>query len=353
MQRKNINKLIIVFVVCIAAITFLAYEYNEYKELNPTPIKNESTGKWGYINEKGEMLTPYKYDLAEKFRYRSDGLARVYIGSLPKDTAQTEATWKLYEEKWGLYKDRWGLVGYQGEGKWGLIDKKGKEVVPCKYNYISDFRGETGLAAGRVASVNVGGKYGFVREYNVYNYRVAPRQFVRERDSYKLLGGKWGFIDKKGREAIPVKSEYPILLYEGKGTLWIAENGVTKAGDIDSKGNFTSPPIPYSDVRYTGTKSVEDGQTLAITFTLATVGEKRTIFRNIASIGKGDMTSFHQEPFYPSGTKVEKDGSFSSDSLSGTILSDKIHCVVTIKNGSSEKRYKLSAYPDPAGITFD
>ena len=44
----------------------------------------------GYANKKGQVVIPYKYDLAEKFDYY--GVAKVYIGSLPKDAAQTEAT---------------------------------------------------------------------------------------------------------------------------------------------------------------------------------------------------------------------------------------------------------------------
>ena len=126
-----------------------------------------------------------------------------------------------------------------------------------------------------------------------------------------------------------------------------------KVRDVDGKGNFTSPPRPYSHVRYTGIKSVEEGQTFAITFRLITEGEERTIILYTASIGKGDMTSFHQEFSDPFQIKVEKDGSFSSDNLSGTILSDKINCAFKINKGSSEKQYELSAYPDPRGITFD
>ena len=65
-------------------------------------------------------------------------------------------------------------------GKWGYIDKTGKEVVPCKYDFASSF--SDGLAA-----VNIGAVYDWTMEHS------------------SMYGGKWGYIDKTGKEAVPLK----------------------------------------------------------------------------------------------------------------------------------------------------
>ena len=49
-----------------------------------------------------------------------------------------------------------GLAGVELKGKWGFIDKSGKEVVPLKYEDVTGFK--EGLAA-----VKLNGKWGFIR----------------------------------------------------------------------------------------------------------------------------------------------------------------------------------------------
>ena len=65
-------------------------------------IEIELAGKYGFINEKGEKVTPCKYDHAGRFS--SNGLANVEI-----------------------------------DGKYGFINEKGEEVIPCRYDNASPF----------------------------------------------------------------------------------------------------------------------------------------------------------------------------------------------------------------------
>ena len=60
--------------------------------------------------------------------------------------------------------------------KWGVIDKSGKEVIPCKYDFIYDFC--EGLAKVR-------------------------------------LDGKYGYIDKSGKEVIPCKYDGAKFVSDG------------------------------------------------------------------------------------------------------------------------------------------
>ena len=70
-----------------------------------------------------------------------------------------------------------GLAGVCRDGKWGFIDTSGREVVPCKYDAIDDFH-------EGMARVNVGGRW----------------RYDEAIDENYISGGRFGFIDKTGRE---------------------------------------------------------------------------------------------------------------------------------------------------------
>ncbi|MDR1169919.1 MAG: SUMF1/EgtB/PvdO family nonheme iron enzyme [Prevotellaceae bacterium] len=79
-------------------------------------------------------------------------------------------------------------------GKYGFIDRTGREVVPCKYDYVWHF-----------------------------NERLAPVK----------LNGKWGYIDMTGNEVIPLKYDY--AKYFNRGLAAVQLNG--KEMHIDKQGN--------------------------------------------------------------------------------------------------------------------
>ena len=62
-----------------------------------------------------------------------------------------------------------GLIQVCNDDRIGLLDKYGKELLPLKFSYISDFK-------GKYASICLGGQY----------------------DLFKIIGGKWGIIDDSG-----------------------------------------------------------------------------------------------------------------------------------------------------------
>ena len=110
-----------------------------------------------------------------------------------------------------------GLAAVQLNRKWGLIDKIGKVVIPCKYAWAYSF--SEGLTAVK-------------------------------------LNGKFGFIDKTGRESIPCKYDYTYGFFEGLAKVKL--NG--KWGCIDKYGKWydeeptvlpeSITKITISDLRY-------------------------------------------------------------------------------------------------------
>lgn len=79
------------------------------------------------------------------------------------------------------------------KGKYGLIDKKGAEIIKLKYELVSEF-------SDGLASVCRNNKWGFV---NMEGKEVIKPQYDQDGRFPEGLaavckGGKWMFIDKKG-----------------------------------------------------------------------------------------------------------------------------------------------------------
>jgi len=125
-------------------------------------------GKWGFIDEAGNLVIPFKYSEVGRF---SESFARVCIyryidagGYKPfcewnfiDKTGQIEISRK-YDDA-GDFSE--GLARVKYNGKWGFINNKGTAVISFIYDEVSDF--SEGMARVRI-----------------------------KRD--------WGFIDKTGKE---------------------------------------------------------------------------------------------------------------------------------------------------------
>lgn len=119
-------------------------------------------------------------------------------------------------ERVGIFCE--GFARVQLNGKWGYIDKNCREVIPPKYDYIDGF-------SEGFAPVRLNGKWGFIDK----NRReVIPPKYDSVLDFSEgfarvKLNGKWGFIDKKGTNVLPCMYDnvYP---FSGWPT-WVILNG--------------------------------------------------------------------------------------------------------------------------------
>ncbi len=176
-------------------------------------------------------LVPCKYDYIGDF---SDGLAAVCVGD------------PVYDGKWGFIDKTgrevipcmhsgsgsrpagpfseglaamWGDTGEKNESGnsiygWGFIDKTGQTAIHYKYGRVRDFsEGLAAVSVGRRSSSS-NGKWGFIDKVG---REVVPARYDDTGDFSEGLApvyvgahpnGKWGFIDKTGREVVP-------CLYEG------------------------------------------------------------------------------------------------------------------------------------------
>jgi len=146
------------------------------------------------------QAVPCKYDDARGF---SEGLAAVNTG--------------------GLY-----------EGKWGFIDKTGKEVVPCRYDSVYDF--SEGLAA-----VELDGQWGYIDKTG---QEVIPCRYTRNVSGFSeglaVVQDEnflHGYIDKTGKEVIPCQYGYALDFSEGLAAVELGD----KCGYIDKTGKEIIP----------------------------------------------------------------------------------------------------------------
>ena len=162
------------------------------------PYRDEN-GKYGFIDNSGNVVIPCKYDYAEGF---SEGLALVRL-----------------------------------DGKYGFIDKSGNEVVPCKYDDVHSF--SEGLA-----SVSLDGKYGFIDKSGnvVIPCKYDNASIFSEGLAPVELDGKYGFIDKSGNVVVPFKYDWAGSFSEGRAHVYL--DG--KYGFIDKSGNVVVP-CKYDD----------------------------------------------------------------------------------------------------------
>ena len=184
--------------------------------------------KWGFVDSKGNEFTSIKYDYVESF---NDGFAivenRDKRGLI--NEAGVEITNIQFDDVDFFFEDL-AMVDYKG--KKGFIDKNGKVAIPSKY--IDGFSFSDGLAA-----VRLGNRWGFIDKNG---NDVIPFQFDRA-SSFKdglaivLFRGKSMFINKQGEIAIPI--EYDKVMSFSEDLAAVTVNG--KWGFIDKQGKVAIP----------------------------------------------------------------------------------------------------------------
>ena len=153
---------------------------------------------------------------------------------------------------------------------WGMIDKTGKEVIPCEYYNLSDFKDG----------------YTYATMYGTRNYMIENRMGVfdengnltvpfkyRRISEFKnglaevscYLDAKEGVIDKSGNEIIPCK--YNAIYIQDEGIIHVILNG--KCGILDCEGKEILPCDEYTfnDYLYGLTIVEKDGKFGGITKT--------------------------------------------------------------------------------------
>jgi len=147
----------------ISSYNVVDYQYKQNSfilDKNLNPVKNDDI-KYGYMDNEGNLIIPYKYDRAFDF---SEGLALVYSK-----------------------KNRIDYYGY--------IDEQGNEVIPLQYEFGESF--SQGLAL-----VRQNRKFGFVdnRGEIVIPFKFDDADSFENGKARVKIKNRQIFIDKSGNE---------------------------------------------------------------------------------------------------------------------------------------------------------
>lgn len=179
------------------------------------PVKDESSGKWGYADSTGNKVIPYIYEEAGDFL---DGLSRVKL-----------------------------------DGKYGFINHAGEEAISCIYEEAEHF-------GDRLSKVRLNGKYGFIDTAGQEMIPLIYDEMEKGEDGLLSVGanGKYGCIDKNGKIVIPLIYDTTVRFLNGEAK--VLQDG--KCYFIDRKGEKL-PDLMRLEFTYTKTGQSVNGMPVA------------------------------------------------------------------------------------------
>ncbi|MEM7038139.1 MAG: WG repeat-containing protein [Bacteroidota bacterium] len=209
-------------------------------------LKKEGS-KYGYINWKGEEVTPVIYDAAER---PVRGVGK--IGNKNEEGyfkwGAVDRTGKVRVEPQynQLYTDHdFGMsVIMTADFKYGVMDSNFNVVHEPKWNAMDQYYGDNGLVwygdgKGNVMGRLRSGKYGYINtkgEIAIKAQYDAPGRFAEGLAAVKK-GKKYGFINPENEVKIDFKYDYAYEFRDGRCPVKIGE----REFDIDPEGNELPP----------------------------------------------------------------------------------------------------------------
>jgi hypothetical protein len=148
--------------------------------------------KYGYIDTTFNLVIPFKYNFAYFFQ---DGYARVKLNGkiglinkngkevIPLEFQEMDHLSKIYSTK----KD----------GHWGLIDTNGRVLIPFKYDRIYDYKNGRAIAT-------LNSKYGVVDTLGQELVKFEYERIIHKKNLYFVVkNNKHGIIDYNGKIILP------------------------------------------------------------------------------------------------------------------------------------------------------
>ena len=308
----------------------------------------KQNGKWGAVNGEGKTVIPIAYDKialslsdeeiraadlaseddrADLIEVKQKNLRGFYDRSgkrIIPVSYETRSFWKEgflavegRDKKIGFYKKdgtkltdpayesvsdfEQGMAIVKSGGKYGYIDKKGKEIAPLYQ--------EAHFFADGLAAVKEKNKWGVIDETGAYviapTYSNAGPAYSDGLLAVRDNKEKWGFIDKEGRTVIPFQYKSVHPLFHESMTAVQAENKLW--GFVDNTGHVTAEPqfkavlTPFSE-GLAGVRTI-DGKAYAKTDgTIAFMADYDQLYpfeKGIAEVRKGTVSKEHIRRGFP------------------------------------------------------
>ena len=232
------TKILFILLILVSTQSSAQNMVAQYKDFN---------GKWGYVNIKGEEITDAIYTHCERF---DSGLAMVD----GKNFINTEGeelitTFKAQEVR----KIAEGYIAVKFKGKWGVINLKGKLLIPLIYTEVTDFN--EGKAAGfNSETLDIYNIEGSKTEIKIEKGRISEKgKLVIIRSFHDEMAAiavdldpgrgtdlQFGFISGQGE--IIVEPYYHAVGDFHEGLAWV-RNSEGKFGFIDKQGKLVTQLI--------------------------------------------------------------------------------------------------------------
>lgn len=252
----------------------------------------------GFYDRNGKRIIPVSYETRSFWK---EGFLAVEgrdkkIGFYKKDGAKL--TDPVYESVSDFEQ---GMAIVKSGGKYGYIDKRGKEIAPLYQ--------EARFFADGLAAVKEKNKWGVIDETGAYviapTYSNAGPAYSDGLLAVRDNKEKWGFIDKEGRTVIPFQYKSVHPLFHESMTAVQAENKLW--GFVDNTGNITAEPqfkavlTPFSE-GLAGVRTI-DGKAYAKTDgTIAFMADYDQLYpfeKGIAEVRKGAVSKEHIRRSFP------------------------------------------------------
>lgn len=244
-----------------------SYDFCEFSD-GLARIKDNKTGKWGYVDLKGVIRIDPKYDYATDFKaghavVTSKGKA--YSVNKSGDKKQIELNifqeMTLLSNGAGFIRNAAGTVSFL---------TKSFDIVPGEYQEINEF------SDGLARAVNLNGQTVYLDEkgavvLNLKNY--AESGDFNEGKAWVRKNSKYGFVDKTGKLVVDTLFTYASdfgdkLAYVAKGQ----RQGVIKISEPNDK----HPLFEISDIALndrSGNNVVEADESFDISFVVRNIGD--------------------------------------------------------------------------------
>ena len=174
----------------------------------------KKNNKYGYINLKGEPVTDYQFNSAERF---INGLARVNFDSYINTKGELVYEHLDLEDKPYFYE---GFCVFNENGKWGVINEDLQIIIPPIYDSIE-------IINGTYLKVLLNNRFGIINK----KHKVV---LAIEYDTITNISNKFCFINKSDtknqiivlKEEGIEKTEYEYVHYFSNRTLFFSGNGI-------------------------------------------------------------------------------------------------------------------------------
>ncbi|MFR3216465.1 MAG: WG repeat-containing protein [Dysgonomonas mossii] len=192
---------------------------------------NKQSGEtYAIINNEGELVLPFIYDKIE-FE-KNNSLIRVLLNQKYGfiDRTGKEISPCIYDFTLDFTE---GFALVRKDDKYGFINEEGEEVIAC--NYVGARSFHEGLAL-----VRKNRKYGFINTFGslVIPYKYHNAQSFNEGLACVSINDKYGYINTKGEEVIEIKYDSAEMYFiEGLTTVCLNEESIVinRFGDTVKK----------------------------------------------------------------------------------------------------------------------